>query len=300
MKFEPLYVVLLLLLSSGLFAQKTDAEGYGLKGKVKSMVWTVICDSNNQDKKNHCRDRKTVAYFDEQGNKIKSHTDKMLDDSIVRTYNEKGQLVKKEIYLNKNRDLVFYRYGADNVLEEEVWTYDHNLRGKKSTILKYDNKGRVISEEDNYADSTKDQNFIYSYRVDSKDSVIERKKTDQKSHKVYLDEYSYDAHGYIKEYSFYDNGHLISSYVYVNDERGNHLKSTHISNSLNGSVTLNTTMKYDAYNNCIEYKYNNKAARLNGTKTTEYQYDSRGNWIKETITNNGFRESVSTRVIEYY
>lgn len=300
MKFGPLYVVSLLLLSSGLFAQKTDAESFGLKGKVKSMTWTTICQKHDQDKNEHCRDRKTVVYFDEHGNKIKSHTDKMLDDSIVRNYNEKGQLIKQEIYLNKVREIVVYHYNADNGLEEEAWAYDHDLRGKKSTSFKYDNKGRVISEEDKYDDSTQDKYFLYTYKLNNKDSVIERKKTDQKSHNVSLDKYSYDRHGYVKKRSFYENARLISSDVYVNDERGNHLKCTHVNNGINGSFTLNTTMKYDAHNNCIEYKYNNKTAKLQGTVTTEYEYDSFGNWLKETITKNGAVESVSTRMIEYY
>jgi hypothetical protein len=300
---KPFYCcfVFFAMLSPVSFSQKNDLRNFHLTGEVKSMIWTTECLDHSKTKEKACRDQHMNVWFDERGYKIVSDSENLGHDSIARTFNEKGQIIRWQDYRAKDTTICQYIYNDEGALTEEIWTYSKDIHGENGQIIKYDKQGRATSEEHQFADSTKRREYALTYKFDNKDSVIEIKKTDVKTHWFITTKYSYDEWAYIKEESVYDNkGEIITRHLYKNDAKGNHLEWTLEGTGRKGYFSVHHIAQYDEHNNCIKDKYENKEAKLKGRVTTKYEYDRKGNWTKETKTKNGKIESISTRALEYY
>lgn len=196
-----------------------------------------------------------------------------LDSKFVRELDENDHCVKE------------YRYDANKeILSEWIWEYDergNNIKRSRylgdgslftASILYYDDKDQIISRKDfRNPDNALFDSLVMVY--DEKGRQIKEEK-----------------HGYYGHYSTttleYAEKEELPGSIYLYDDMG----------ELNNIIQ----MEYNNYDLLEEARQLNADSVLVATVRLEYEYDSKGNWIKKVQFYNGDPISYQERRIIYY
>lgn len=154
----------------------------------------------------------------------------------------------------------------------------------------YDPTGNIIKEQSYDGDGKPGRCVKYTYA--SGLVTTAEISTDEDTQGI---AYKYNNKGKIIEEVTYPNCGTKSVYLYDYDDKGNKISAIFRYHATDSK----TIWKYDKYNNKVmECRYNPDDT-INSCSSTEYIYDSRGNWIHR-ITTYGKGASLSNRQIEYY
>ena len=170
-----------------------------------------------------------------------------------------------DISFFKNNDSIYLSFNLDNDNNDQG-SYPH----PEETI--YDKDGNIIKRAENEYDS---ENKLVKCTVYNSDNKV-----------IKVKELIYDENGLLNR--IMQNDTLLSEYFY--DDKGNKIKS--INYSPDGKKSSTDEWQYDTNNNCVS----NKTILHSSNYTYEYiwEYDSSGNRIKETFTdNNGLFNEVN-------
>ncbi len=175
--------------------------------------------------------------------------------------------------------------------------------GSVNSIVRsaYDPSGKVVSEETILADGTIDTKSVV--KTDENGNRVEQNDIKQKSkgnnnfNRKYL--YRYDARAQMLEWLAYQgNGNFFFKYNFTYDANGNRTEWLQLTqtNALIGKVEY----KYDDKNNIIgENKYKGDGT-LTESSTFTYEFDKKGNWVRQKKIQNGAVVEVRERVYKYY
>ncbi|WP_353076717.1 hypothetical protein [Flavobacterium sp.] len=238
--------------------------------------WTYLNDKTKDVKvvKNDVIIEHVKFEFDDKGNIIECSRFK------------KGILDRKEIAVyDNNKEIEFKRYNNEGVIAER-------------TISKYDLKGRLI-EYEGFHDWGYESKYIYNYTNGLKTQVLyfDRDTLDRKTSYIYYET------GKLKE-EIEENVKYGSKYISYYNSVGNFTER--ISIDSDGTKEILDTNKYDANNRIVYdndgywkkyFEYNNKGNLIKeeiqykgkdieiSKKIILYEYDDKGNWIKSIESN---------------
>lgn len=232
-----------------------------------------------------------------------------LDRSIlskVTHYNRQGNITFVQLY--KGYDTIRrgrteeYFYDPSGKRLERILLNSLEYRGRivmeyltrpyyRYTILcNYDDRGRLLSE------IVQDRQYRWDFHYDSRDyPVAEIYSFDHNKNKQSIIHYSYDAKGRLKrirggrdeKYSYHSNG------VLAKIREKSYMK----------------TIKYYNENGDLEAEIERIVRKSNKGRTSKrsvnianyrYEYDERGNWIRQTILYDGQIFTVTLRRISYW
>ena len=289
------------------FAQylKQDYPITNLKGKVKSVKeapFIAIEKFGNIEKGKRERgefptweqDYGFITTYDNKGNIIEKkcfNSDGSIMKKLTFDYNDKGNIIKLNIYKNENDEYTeTYKYDENtNQIEKKCYKSDGSFMRKIS--IKYDDKGNKIEEV--YEAKGDTSNDIYKY--DDKGNNIE---SGFLSNGTFILEfaYTYDEIGKIKEKKCYNNDgilFIVENYKY--DINSMIIEKIVVENDEKAI----TTYKYDFYGNLIEENSCCTDGK-NDNQFFKYEYDNKGNWISKTIFHNQIPTFIIEREIKYY
>lgn len=275
MKHIAFFIICLFFFYGNTFAapKKNYVSENKLKGKVKSITE---------------RTYKAVGYFDD-AKKLEllsySHILINIGGDLLQEekYKADSTLESKEIreYHRKGYITASFRYKSNEILES------------KSTY-KCDIKGNPV-EENSYSD--KDillEKTIYKY--DLKGNEIEITRYNSVGILQGKIKYEYDVYGNISKNAIYNSKTEVSNEFFHKD--GNTLTSHYISMALEEQ----SENKYDIKGNIIESTITTirPSDWPTFSSTYKYEYDKKGNWLRNVYSNFGIPKEVTERVIEYY
>jgi hypothetical protein len=231
---------------------REDYTPFGYKNYLKvGLEWKYKYDSNNR-----------VA--EESGKTCR----------WVYRYDSKGKLAERDCYAKDN---------PKNPIRKQVFTYDSNgnvvrssffiLQGKKS--FKYNQDGNLAEEIFSSADGEFDRKWVWVYGKDGK--PIERNMYSDQEGKSLIAKvvYKYNTQGKVTEKALYSgDGSLTQKRTY--EDKGGLVKQI--------LQTGNHQAIYDAKGNILEEFDDNGNAQINKKVYTYDKLDSKGNWIKQTVS----------------
>lgn len=197
-----------------------------------------------------------------------------LKEQYGRTYNTNG-LVTGETKRGSNR---FVQYSSE-------YTYENPRQAKTVRAQRIYNSEKALV-------------YIETYQSDKSGNVTSMRRTNAKNETVYAYEYSYDANNNrIRETRLDASGNRVSEQEH-DYGKNNELLSDNVYNS-KGKLLFHN-----------EYEYNDKGEMSEMTVTYAggaqevyrmvYEYDARGNWIRQTTyKGSNIPVGVIVRVIEY-
>ena len=201
------------------------------------------------------------------------------------TYDSRGNMIRKDSvsYIRKGNpstDVDFYEYDRHGNLIKDVSGEDGFI------VIYYDGQGNRIKSEYNYSSGR--QEILADNIYDSTGKITETISHEGRDGKsIYRTKYVYDEKGQlINMFSGYDGTGTDYNVVYSYDDKGNMICA-----ALGGYLEA---LPFPGYNENAEmsgytnYFYDD-AGRLirsvtGGGLTTTYEYDSRGNLIKQSYT----------------
>jgi len=197
----------------------------------------------------------------------------------------------------------------DNMIEDK--SYIEGANGKDtictSTFYKYDEKGNQL-EYNFVAKITNTSNFANTKQNNKYDNNNKTETTFQDcvSNSTGIvhcnsngkDTYKYDGNNkMVEEIDYKSDGSIRGKYIYKYNSEGVQIEKNtyHADNS-------KTTSKYNKDGKLIEEtEYNSNNIQTSTIKYfTIYDYDSNGNWIKETDSKNDIPQEITEREIIYY
>lgn len=267
---------------------------YEVEGKVKSIVRTESTPDDNDDK--------TVQrfQFDESGKILWTELEEV-GYSLERdefVWNDKDQCIGHKmstegeftIYkfdyskagLMRKMDLYANAEGTDTAVvrvNSELYAY----MGNKKLELHYTQSGKLQSFTERFKNEHKNDTAIYHFSSDSTLVRIERIGRDDRQRETLVE---YIQMGKLIGKVEYVYGKNNSVMITRSDASGNTLQQSQENYNKKGLRTYyfleDELMQFSS-----EYKY-------------EYEYDSKGNWIKRTTTQDGKLFLIETRKIEYF
>lgn len=229
-----------------------------------------------------------------------------------RTYNSSNEFYWLYAYeYNKVGDLTLKRF------------YNSNLKYKSKDVYEYDEDGNLKSQTDYEINDENnwDLDGQTQFTLNSLGVKIESKEYNSKGELIYINKY--DENGYKQEFSHFENDKIDYKWIYTNDDEGNVLKSVKIDEegeivykfldkyesanciesikyNKDGDIEKKYTYKYDERNNKLEEILYEKESDLETKKLYKYEYDSYGNWIKQTRIENDIPIYIFERDILYF
>lgn len=318
--------------------EKTDAEKYGLRGKVKS-----ICISNYKAKENFGID---VL----KNGRLKDDIIFPFGSDSCYKINELGRFIERAWipFDDNGQNIMDYskiKESNYHMLKEEN-IYDANKLIRK---IETNADNSIMTNSYVYNDNGKLDSIKHCNRLQSENSGCGNGNVSVK--------YKYDVNGFIASETFVYNGDIRSNNIYTCDERGNIIIDREYGYNDNtyvhGDLISTTNYEYDELNRVIlkriikiaqgprneEYRYkyykDNKIAMIERTTFSEtsqniitynylydfnddileeiftsksgltittfkYTYDKMGNWIKKNEYINDKPTSIIERSIEYF
>lgn len=299
------HVIFAQKISTNDYEVKTTLADFNLKGKVEKITSTATDEKGNST---------TLPFLENE-----------FYNQISLEFNSKGLLTKRTNYLDYQRKLAVYNYvnydyNNSNLIDKQTNTIINNGEDPKriasdKTFI-YDSKNRLInlSEkiEGKSSKSSYETLFNYSNKLDKittkveGSTISENNLTYNKNGLLVLDEMiSFDGKKGRKSFYIYDK----ETPVFQEEIAGNSSKIMFFENgnvsklqSFDSNKTLAYQADFNSKNEIVNFK---KQSFRNGqTILTSYQvayeYDSKNNWIKATISNNGELKYVVKRAINYY
>ncbi|QHI36121.1 hypothetical protein IMCC3317_14750 [Kordia antarctica] len=251
-------------LQGQILKDKMELEDYGLKGKVKKITY--------QESNQYGTQRYSYSFA--------------LDGRITKVENL-GSLSE-------------YMYDAERKLQKIYYKIGSKLND--SIIFRYDSKGHLVSK---LAD---DLSVTYTY--DSNGTKISMQVIYRRND-ASITNFKYDTLGRIvKEVVMPKKEGGSKSYFSVAYDKNDNIISAIESGDINPKTynqRIERSFSYNTHGDIISFTEVTK--NYNGTKkynssvysyTATYQYDSLGNWNKQTSKINNLEVDTVTRIIEYY
>ena len=252
--------------------------------------------------------------------------DDYLTSSAVFTYNRNGTIASME---GKMQDDT-YSYNSDGSLKKKVTSYKTFT---ETTEYEYNNAGRFVpvfwaNEPSNVAlgglfpnlskititgsDIATPYVRVFTFDGDSMTMTTTGDGTYDPVVVEFHGAYPYQSHGFgpvtyqdngmfdtVTEYRYF-NGEVVgeTTYSFVKGRNDKMLLEKIVYDSSDEPHTV--TYTYNEYGDCIQEKtVYSKQDYFNKVLSYQYEYDSRGNWIKQTTIEDG-REYQEYRTITYY
>lgn len=230
---------------------------------------------------------------------------------VTYTYDHKRRLIEERSYL-----------GSDSVTSRVVLTY--NEYDKLSTVSNYNGMSALTSEEAYTYDTagvlirtvetyTDDHYSSIESHYDQEGRVVETTmRYYGGGYRKYV--YTYGRHGSVDKSIYTAEGDGTTTFEGVDrivcDEHGRSIEEASLEPSDDGSLRIHRRLfhRYDEGGRLVETREVDPGDNQVGMRTWLYEYDERGNWIKQTITlseGEGVEAlpqsiSITTRKIEYY
>jgi hypothetical protein len=203
-----------------------------------------------------------------------------------------GEGSKKPVSKN-----VFKYDGNGNMLELSNYKADGKLN---STIRStYDASGKLVKEETLLGDGTVD--LVSAIKTDAKGNKIEQEDVRPMGNIIfnYKYYYKYDEKGQqIERIAYRGNGSFLFKYIFKYDENGN--KTEWIQEGQDSTVIGKIIYKYNEKNNLAEQTEYSGDASVKAVFTYSYEFDKKGNWIRQKKMQDGKVIEVKERNIKYY
>ena len=292
-------------ISTNDYEVKTTLADFNLKGKVEKVTSTATDAKGNTT---------TLPFLENE-----------FYNQISLEFNQKGLLTKRTNYLDYQGKLAVYNYvnydyNNSNFIDKQTNTVINNGEDPKriasDKTFVYDNKNRLINLTENIegksSKSSYETIFNYSNKLDKITTKVEgstisgNNLTYNKNGLLVLDEMtSFDGKKGRKSYYIYDK----ETPIFQEEIAGNSSKIMFFENgnisklqSFDANKTLAYQADFDSKNEIVNFK---KQSFRNGqTVLTSYQvsyeYDSKNNWIKASISTNGDLKYIVKRTINYY
>lgn len=183
-----------------------------------------------------------------------------------------------------------------NMVEEYLYRNDGELKYRNT--FTYNSNDQKIEELTFKPDSTLWYKYILKYNTEG--HLTEKILTKSDDHQISNWLFQYDNHGNkTEENQFFPNrSEPTLKTVYKYDKRGNKVEEY----MYNGENTLiaKWLSKYDDKNRIIEEDYYYSDGSLNAKETYNYEFDKKGNWIRQIISEDGTPKFIVLREIIYY
>ena len=281
----------LLLLNSSSAQKKTDRERENLLGAVRS-VRSQLTDYIGENLVGEGRTKQLdMVFYDANGNEVERT---IYDDygflvgKELRTYEASGNLIKSVLSDDKGM-----------VMERKVYAYEHD---KLTEIVSYDGKDNISLKQAN--------TYLKNGRL-GEQTYYDSKQAAGKT------VYKYDEKGNLSEVTFYlANGSKAVAPIgpclgahrvtYSYDDKGRPMKV--VAYEPTGEPKKSWQYSYTPQGQIVEDIRESEWSRMIFVYT--YEYDSRGNWIKQiaTVTDQSKlsklepnkRKTIITRELAYY
>lgn len=311
---HPIILLCTILISTCSFAQKISTNDYEVK--------TTLADFNLKGK----AEKVTSTATDAKGNTTTlPFLENEFYNQISLEFNQKGLLTKRTNYLDYQEKLavynyVNYNYNNSNLIDKQTNIVINNSEDPKriasDKTFVYDNKNHLISLTEKIEGKSSKSNYetIFNYsnklnKITTKvegSTISENNLTYNKNGLLVLDEMtSFDGKKGRKSYYIYDK----ETPIFQEEIAGNSSKIMFFENgnisklqSFDANKTLAYQADFDSKNEIVNFK---KQSFRNGqivltSYHVSYEYDSKNNWIKASISTNGELKYVVKRTINYY
>ena len=235
---------------------------------------------------------------------LKSDAKEKRSDAATQRLKDRVQTMTETAYPGENTKKFslknMFKYDKNGNRLELV---NYKPDGSVNSIVRsgYDSSGKVVSEETILGDGTVDTKSVI--KTDENGNRVEQNDIKQKtkgnilSNRKYL--YRYDAQAHMVEWLAYQgNGNFFFKYNFTYDANGDRTEWLQLSqnNTLMGKVEY----KYDDKHNIIaENKYKGDGT-LSESSTFTYEFDRKGNWVRQKKIQNGVVIEVRERVYKYF
>ena len=262
---------------------QTDLQKDNLRGKVKSIEKiTYTAELKATDAKDLLTEKyRGYKYYNPAGNITKEQYDdyelrpgEFYLDSDTYIYNAQGQKV----------------HGLHIRVGHVDWTdsFYYDKRGNNITEIRYNPDGTLqCTINRKYDDSGRltERAFRYTKPV--------RPEFDIK----YIDAYNDETKTMISKYSSRNGGLFIGATAKY-DTLGNFIEYSALDTL--GNINYKETTTYDKYGNELTLISTNRKGKVRNNERYEYEYDSLGNWTKQTCYFFGKQRTIHVRHITYY
>jgi len=260
----------LFFIHMALAGMQTDKEREGLVGPVQSIRVEFAKFSRESGKwLEGPRNPLLTTVCDERGNWLEK-----------TNYGSDGSIIGKFKWS--------YTYDAEGNITQRVSSIEGPPTISSKVIYTYDSKRNIIEEVSYTNGKPADTKIVYTY--DAKGNIIQKGQYYNDGSlagtKVIN---SYDAKGNVTEEASYTaDGSLLKKWIYGYDVKGDKTEAVNYKND--GIILSKQIYKYDTKGNRIETVYNADTSP-SSKETASYDYDSMGNWTKETTKKITFDKS---------
>lgn len=245
-------------------SKETDWHEMKLQGKVQSL-------------REACYKAKWISGKIEKGKKQKENLD---GTDAYTVFNNDGRTIEVDEF-NDGTVLKKTEYVYDNKgIMSEVYSYNANdtLTSKHKYLNTYDDKGNLVTRIHLRADSSVDNKFTFVYNGSG--NLVEYTQYRHGTDLIVKEICSYDNKGNMTEDIIYKpDGKIDWRFSYKNDDKGNRLEA----NVYKGKkFIIKYINAYDTYGNETEVDWCKESGKPYRKYYMKYEYDSHGNWIKQT------------------
>ena len=233
---------------------------------------------------------------------VPSNAKEKIPDVVVKGLKGKVEVLSESIFKaepsKKLSSKNVFKYDANGNMTELA---NYSSDGKLVSTIKttYDASGNPISEETILGNGNVD--LRSTIKADAKGNRIEQNdvKTDPTGTLFNFKQfYSYDEKGQLIERAVYrDNGAFFYKYGFAYDGSGNKTEWTRLTSS--NAVLGKVVYKYNDKNNLIEQNEYEGASTLKSSFTFTYEYDKKGNWIRQNKLQDNQVIEIKERQITY-
>jgi hypothetical protein len=194
------------------------------------------------------------------------------------TYEYKNEKLQEMIEYNSEDSVIKkfdYSYNAKGLVESEN-EYEHSNKLKYKTVFSYNDKKLCIEKKWMYPDmpkAIKTETFSYDNRGNRTKYKFD-----------WADEENSEMHDFATETTYDENN------------RWTRVKEI----DKNGKVSGQSAVTYDAKGNTLTHTSYNAKGKAYENTTYVYEYDTKGNWVKQKRSVNGKLQGTIERSIVYY
>lgn len=183
------------------------------------------------------------------------NTQNILTDKIQYDVDTKGNVLRENLYLNKETIQYITAYEYDSKNRKTLETSTDNNTGKLiyKTVFQYEGDHLISVETFNGKDNSLASSQKYSY--DEKGNLLKEYTLDGNTKEEIVDQYVYDAKGNKTERVYTKNGQPLVKMTYAYDAKG----------------SLAEEATYDEVN------------KTTYTRSYAYTYDEKGNWTQKVV-----------------
>ena len=282
--------------------EKSDLEKEGLNGEVKS-VRQIIYDAVLEDGKivkGYVRDSGLDNYervYDANGNKIKEtlfYEDGEVQETNTFTYNSFNQVIESTNYDGAGRLRTKTSFGY-NENQKLIKIYEVGSDGNQntSTVFNYNEDGKKSEELVYDYTNQLDYKLVFTYK-DGKKS--EEARYDYNNELVEKTFYTYNSNGNLVEEKKYEGEELLDKFVYAYNQKGQKILYERYEGD--GTLGFRSTYEYDEKGNVVKEGITTPGEpEFVTTRTFTYE---KGNWINKVEYEDGEPLTLTERTITYY